>query len=88
MNRRKDRDEPEDQERREHDGQRRPRGTGYGRERGVYLAYLLERWQGSPPPTADAYARALRQWRQLPGAQVTEPADISITPEHTEEGRS
>jgi len=28
------------------------------------------RWLGSPPPTAERYARALRQWRALPGAVI------------------
>ena len=31
---------------------------------------LQRRWLGSPPPTPERYARALRQWRALPGAVV------------------
>ena len=41
------------------------------------------RWLGSPPPTAERYARALRQWRALPGAVVdpgTGMAPVSDVP--------
>jgi hypothetical protein len=41
-------------------------------------AQILERrWLGSSPPTAELYARALQQWRALPGA-VMAPA-TSVT---------
>ncbi|MFZ0273701.1 MAG: hypothetical protein WB524_01580 [Acidobacteriaceae bacterium] len=42
----------------------------------MYEAYLSRKWQGSVPPTAEAYARALALWRQLPGAVITEPTDL------------
>lgn len=63
-------DEPED-ERREH-----AHGTGYGREQIVYLEYMARRWQGSEPPTPQAYSRALKQLRQLPGSVVTAATDL------------
>jgi len=59
----------------------RPHGTGYGTERAAYLEFLARRWAGSVPPTAQAYARALKQWRQLPGSVVTAPADLGVVPE-------
>jgi hypothetical protein len=34
------------------------------------------RWLGSAPPTAEAYARALAQWRQLPGAIGATATDL------------
>jgi hypothetical protein len=71
--------EPSHPEGRERDeSERRPRqhGTGYGTERAIYLQYLARKWQGSVPPSAQAYALALRQWRQLPGAVITEPTDL------------
>jgi hypothetical protein len=39
-----------------------------GRDFPVFLKIRGARWLGSAPPTAEAYARALAQWRQLPGA--------------------
>jgi len=55
---------------------RRERPHGRGREREVFQEYVTRRWAGSPPPTAEAYARAERQWRQLPGAVITLPTDL------------
>ena len=54
----------------------RQHGTGYGTERPAYLELLARRWQGSIPPTPQAYARALKQWRQLPGSISTVPTDL------------
>ena len=34
---------------------------------------IARRWLGSPPPTFDRYANALKQWSKLPGA-VLQPA--------------
>jgi hypothetical protein len=34
---------------------------------------LARRWLGSPPPTFDRYANALKQWSKLPGAVVQPP---------------
>jgi hypothetical protein len=67
---------PEGRERDESERRPKQRGTGYGTERAVYLKYLARKWQGSVPPSAQAYALALRQWRQLPGAVITEPTDL------------
>ncbi|MGC2163755.1 MAG: hypothetical protein WA634_17740, partial [Silvibacterium sp.] len=72
------------QETRRGDERERPprqRGTGYGRERAIYEEYLARRWQGSDPPTPQAYARALRQWRQLPGAVGTTATDLGTIPD-------
>lgn len=42
---------------------------------------LQHRWEGSPPPTAERYARALRQWRALPGAVVSPGTGTTAGPE-------
>lgn len=68
------RDEKRDRDR-EH-----ARGRGYGLERSGYLEVLARKWRGSEPPTPQAYARAVKQWRQLPGAVVTAPADLGTLP--------
>ena len=44
---------------------------------------LQHRWEGSPPPTAERYARALRQWRALPGAVVSPGTGGTAGPEET-----
>jgi hypothetical protein len=36
------------------------------------------RWLGSPPPTAERYARALRQWRAMPGAVVSPGTGMAL----------
>jgi len=69
------RDYDRDDRHREH-----ARGRGYGLERSGYLQFLARKWRGSEPPTPQAYARALRQWRQLPGAVITAPADLGTLP--------
>jgi hypothetical protein len=54
---------------------RRPHGRGREEEGGDdparHARIQARRWLGSPPPTAERYARALRQWRALPGAVVS-----------------
>ena len=57
------------------ENQERPRRRREHREEGgddplKHARILQNRWQGSPPPTAERYARALRQWRARPGAGV------------------
>jgi hypothetical protein len=47
-----------------------------GRDFPVFSKILGARWRGSAPPTAQAYARALVQWRQLPGAIGTTATDL------------
>ncbi len=76
--------EEEREERKHEDREGRhhaPHGTGYGTERSAYLDYLARKWQGSGPPTPQAYARAIRLWRQLPGAVMTAPTDLGTLPE-------
>ena len=41
-----------------------------------HMAILDLRWMGSPPPTAERYANALKQWRALPGAVVQSAAEV------------
>jgi hypothetical protein len=60
-------------EHREHEG---PHPAEGGWDREVHLAIIAARWVGSVPPTAEAYARALAQWRQLPGAITTAATDL------------
>jgi hypothetical protein len=67
-----------DKDEREH--RERQGGTGFGTERAVYLQFLARRWGGSEPPTPQAYSRALKQWRQLPGVVATAPTDLSAIP--------
>src|SRR5438270_10744648 len=47
-----------------------------GRDHPVLVQIIAARWLGSEPPTAQAYARALSQWRQLPGAIGTAATDL------------
>jgi hypothetical protein len=64
------------------DGHReKPHGTGYGTERSSYEEYLARKWEGSVPPTPQAYARAVQLWRQLPGSIVTVPSDLGTIPD-------
>ena len=62
------------------------RPHGRGREREVFLDYVTRRWEGSPPPSAEAYAQAERLWRQLPGAVITLPTDLGEPPEQPPPG--
>jgi hypothetical protein len=48
-----------------------------GTERRAHVAIVRRWWEGSEPPSAQAYARALKQWRQLPGSIVTTATDIA-----------
>lgn len=92
MNKRKGDEEHRDREHREkeyHEGERhREKPRAKGRERQVHLDYLLRRWLGSAPPTAEAYNRALKQWRQLPGSIVTATTDVGETEQTPPRGRS
>jgi hypothetical protein len=47
-----------------------------GRDYPVFAKFRGARWQGSAPPTAQAFARALAQWRRLPGAIGATAADL------------
>jgi len=44
---------------------------------------LQHRWEGSPPPTAERYARALQQWRALPGAVVSPGTGMTARADET-----
>jgi hypothetical protein len=71
----------EEREREQEEGEHRERPHGRGRERQAFLDYLARRWIGSPPPTAEAYAKAESQWRQLPGAVIARPTDLGSAQE-------
>lgn len=65
---------------REHDDEReRPHRHRAGRDRIVHLAIIERKFAGGPPPTNEAYARALQQWHHLPGAVMRPPTDVSLT---------
>lgn len=67
---------------RKHDGPRnageheREHSDRRGRDFPVIFKIRGARWRGSAPPTSQAYARALAQWRQLPGAVGTTATDL------------
>lgn len=61
----------------DHDGDHnRPHPAEDGSEHRVHLAIIAARWVGSAPPTAEAYAKALAQWRKLPGVIETSATDV------------
>ena len=55
-----------------------PRGEG--REHQVHKEILERRMRGGPEPTPEAYARALEQWKNLPGSIVRPPAGVTPPP--------
>ena len=55
--------------------EREPEESGDDPKR--HASIIARRWQGSVPPTAERYARALQQWQNLPGAVVKTPAGLS-----------
>ena len=52
------------------------------------MQILERRWLGSPPPTAQRYARAIEQWHALPGAVMYPPSDVTGTAETKKPGGS
>ncbi len=57
------------------DGERRhpnPRGRDFP----AFMKIRTARWLGSAPATAEAYRRALAQWRRLPGAIDVTTTDL------------
>jgi hypothetical protein len=55
------------------------RGKGpqnFGREREIHEEITARHYEGGAPPTPEAYARALKQWQQLPGSIVRPPTDV------------
>jgi hypothetical protein len=47
-----------------------------GRDFPAFVKIRTARWLGSAPATAEAYSRALAQWRQLPGAIGVTTTDL------------
>jgi hypothetical protein len=74
------REEREDERHENHGEHHEPHGTGYGREQTVYREYMTRRWQGSQPPSPQAYSLAAKQFRQLPGSVVTTAFDLGTLP--------
>jgi hypothetical protein len=70
---RRDHEHDDERERRDHEHEHSDRR---GRDFPVFLKIRGARWLGSAPPTAEAYARALVQWRQLPGAISATATDL------------
>lgn len=58
----------------------RPRHDPEGREHQVHKEILERRVRGGPQPTPEAYARALEQWKKLPGSIVRPPSDVTPPP--------
>jgi hypothetical protein len=61
-----------------HDGKEgdgRVRVDKDGRERVVHIEIAARRFAGGTPPSPEAYARAVKQWRQLDGALAYVPVD-------------
>jgi hypothetical protein len=55
-----------------------------GREHQVHKEILERRMTGGPEPTPEAYARALEQWKDLPGSIVRPPTDVTPPPAEEE----
>ena len=49
-----------------------------GNEHRLHLDIIAARWVGSAAPTAQAYAKALAQWRKLPGVIATSATELGI----------
>lgn len=65
----------------EHEGEREESGDDPRR----HASIIARRWEGSAPPTWERYARALQQWRKLPGAvssPATDPPALKKKPGH------
>jgi len=67
-----------------------PRRRRMGREHAVHEQIIDRRLGGGAPATAEAYAKALEEWHQLPGSVVRPPTDekpaTKTAPEGTDEG--
>ena len=63
----------------------RPKHRPHGREHQVHQEILDRRLRGGPKPTAQRYAHALEQWKNLPGSIVRPPTDVALP---VEEGTS
>jgi hypothetical protein len=60
--------------------QERPEHKPEGREHQVHEEILKRRMRGGPEPTPGDYARALEQWKNLPGSIVRPPTDVISPP--------
>jgi hypothetical protein len=49
-----------------------------GEERKVHEEIIQRRIGGGEAPTPEAYARALKQWQQLPGSVIRSPTDVTL----------
>jgi hypothetical protein len=58
----------------------RPKHKPEGREHQVHKEILARRMRGGPEPTPETYARALEQWKKLPGSVVRPPTDVTLPP--------
>jgi hypothetical protein len=65
-----------------------------GRDHAVHMEILARRMRGGPGPaigvgpdaTREAYARALEQWKNLPGSVVRPPTDVTLPPDEEPSG--
>ena len=63
----------------EHEHHRRPEGESEESDAPKrHAGIIARRWLGSPQPTAQRYALALRQWQNLPGAVSRQPVDLTV----------
>jgi hypothetical protein len=76
----RDHDHERDYDRRSHYYKKEESGDDPKR----HAAIIERRWLGSPPPTPELYARALRQWQALPGAVVRPAANVTVLAETTQ----
>ena len=81
-----------ERKRHEHEHEHRRRSDRQHEEIGddpkAHMQILERRWLGSPPPTAQRYARAIEQWHALPGAVMYPPSDVTGTAETKKPGGS
>ena len=64
----------------------RPKHKPEGREHQVHKEILKRRMRGGPEPTPEDYARALEEWKKLPGSVVRPPTDITLPPHEKPSG--
>jgi hypothetical protein len=77
-----DRDRDRDRDRgRDRDRDRRESGDDPKR----HAKIIERRWLGSPPPTWQRYARALKQWHALPGAVVGSATEVTVAEDENEQ---
>jgi hypothetical protein len=62
---------------RKHERRREHQREDIGDDPKRHTEIIARRWLGSPPPTFDRIAKALKQWSALPGAVVRPAADMN-----------